>query len=301
MTLHFDLDEVRTVEFGVGLEVEHGQAFRLIPVDPGVQQALRRMAAATWAAMPASVDGPQQYEPSEKYGSTEYIYLPLNDDLARSMRELHKAENLQVDVEALSDDEHMFCYFARMTDRRDRRLTALRRATQFKGVLKSRLIRLFTDALGIIEDRVFKLDVDFDLLVDRSRVHILRPSGFEFAGKLQEAILAAVSENVRAIRRDLRFVDLTTIRKYASTHPRAARYLASIRAQREARNVDKGALKRWCSANGVIVRERNGLIVVSKEHVMGFLEVLDRRRYEVDLVPGSPERFKAASRRKIGG
>jgi hypothetical protein len=32
---------------------------------------------------------------------------------------------------------------------------------------------------------------------------------------------------------------------------------------------------------------------------MGLLEVLDRRRYEVELVKDSPERFKAASRRKI--
>jgi hypothetical protein len=33
---------------------------------------------------------------------------------------------------------------------------------------------------------------------------------------------------------------------------------------------------------------------------MDFLEVLDRRRYELELVKGSPEQYKAASRRKIG-
>jgi hypothetical protein len=32
---------------------------------------------------------------------------------------------------------------------------------------------------------------------------------------------------------------------------------------------------------------------------MGFLEVLDRRRYELELVKGLPERFRATSRRKI--
>jgi len=32
---------------------------------------------------------------------------------------------------------------------------------------------------------------------------------------------------------------------------------------------------------------------------MGFLEVLDRRRYELELVKGLPERYKASSRRKI--
>jgi hypothetical protein len=34
---------------------------------------------------------------------------------------------------------------------------------------------------------------------------------------------------------------------------------------------------------------------------MGFLEVLDRRRYELELVKGQPERFKAESRTKLNG
>jgi len=37
----------------------------------------------------------------------------------------------------------------------------------------------------------------------------------------------------------------------------------------------------------------------AESSVMGFLEVLDRRRYRVELVKGSGERFKAGSRRKI--
>lgn len=52
-----------------------------------------------------------------------------------------------------------------------------------------------TDALKLVEDRVFNLDTDFDLLIDPQRVHILRPSGFEFAGQLQGAILDAVPKN----------------------------------------------------------------------------------------------------------
>ena len=104
----------------------------------------------------------------------------MDDELASSIRELHDAANLDIDATALEDPSGVFCYFARLTDKKKRRLTALRRATQFKGVLKSRLIRLLTDALKLIEDQVFKLDTDFDLLIDSQHVHILRPSGFEF-------------------------------------------------------------------------------------------------------------------------
>jgi hypothetical protein len=188
-----------------------------------------------------------------------------------------------------------------MTDKQGRRLTAIRRATQFKGILKSRLIQLVTDALRIIEDRVFKLDSDFDILIDDAKVHILRPSGFEFVGKLQGAVLAAAPENVKAIRRDLPFVDFDLIETYAAKHPRAARYLASIRAQKATKDIDKRALKELCKATGVEIHEAKGKITVADGHVMGFLEVLDRRRYELELVKGSPERFRAGSRQKLEG
>jgi Kiwa KwaB-like protein len=299
MKLAFNVGKVTVTEFGVGRDDGNGQAFVAVPVDADVQAALREMVDATWDAMQKDENGPAKYEPSEKHGSAEYLYLPLGDDLASSVRELHEAANLDIDTNALADTSDVFCYFARMTDNRKQRLTALRRATQFKGVLKSRLLRFVTDSLKLIEDRVFKLDADFDLLIDSANVHILRPSGFEFAGELQQAILDAVPENIKAIRKDLAFVEFEGIEEYAGKHPRAARYLASIRGQEEMKNIDKAALMKLCKSTGVVVKESRGRVTVNAGHEMGFLEVLDRRRYELELVKGQPERFKAASRRKI--
>ncbi len=299
MKLDFNFGQISTTEFGVGRDNGDDQTFCLVAVDGDVQAALGEMAKATWDAMQELSNDPPKYEPSEKYASSEYVHLPLGDDLAERIRVMHHANNLPMDANALADPANVFCYFARMTDRQGRRLTGLRRATQFKGVLKSRLIRFVTDALKLIEDPVFKMDNDLDLLVDAKNVHILRPSGFEFAGKLQDAVLAAVPENVKAIQHDLKFVDFDGIQAYASKHPRAARYLASIRAQKETKDVDKRALKKLCKNTGVEIQEINGKVKVQEPHVMGFLEVLDRRRYEVELVKDSPERFKAASRRKI--
>jgi len=304
MKLEFDLANVDVTEFGVGREDQNGQSFVAVPVDTGVQQALREMAAATWTTMKGSNDEPaNKYEPSEKYAATEYVYLPLDDDMARSVRDLHMAAILDINASALTEPVDVFCYFARFVDRKKRRLTALRRATQFKGVLKNRnrLVRMLDDTLTIIADTIFKLDNDFDLLVDGGLVHILRPSAFEFAGKLQQAILHAVSQNIKSIEKDVTFVDFSSIGAYASKHPRAARYLASIRGQEQTKNIDKAALKKLCKSTGVEVSESKGKIVVSTGHEMGFLEVLDRRRYELELVKGQPERFKAASRTKLNG
>lgn len=301
MNQDFDINSVRTTEFGVGRDDGDSQSFSLVAVDGDVQSALNEMVASTWDAMQERSTTPPEYDPSEKYGASEYVHVPLNDDLARWVREMHQADNLIIDTAALSDPAKVFSYFARMTDEQGRRLTALRRSTQFKGVLRSRLIRLVTDALQMIEDRVFKLDKDFDVLVDSKTVHILRPSAFEFVGKLQAEVLAAVPKNVKAIQQHLKFVDFTAIQNYASKHPRAARYLASIRTQKEMQNIDKRALKKLCKNTGVEVKDTKGKVAVHESHIMGFLEVLDRRRYEVELVRGSPERFKASSRRKLNG
>lgn len=304
MNLHFDFQNDVTTEFGVGQDDGDDQTFAFVSVDGEVQGALREMSQATWAAMQEQATTLTKYEPSEKYAGCEYVYLPLTDQLAARMHDLHTANNLPTDSHALENPTKVFCYFAQFTDGQHRRLTALRRATQFKGVLKSRLIHLVSDALKLVEDRVFKLDVDFDLLIDAHNLHILRPSGFEFVGELQQAVLAAVPKNIEAIKQDLKFVDFATIAEYAGQHPRAARYLASIRAQKETKNIDKGLLKKHCKRMGIEIKESKGKLVVEGDEVMHFLEVMDRRQYLMELVKGKPERFKAGSRsrlRNVGG
>ena len=79
-----------------------------------------------------------------------------------------------------------------------------------------------------------------------------------------------------------------------------SRSSASIRGQKSTQDIDERALKSLCKATGVEITETGGKIFVEDAQIMGFLEVLDRRRYEVELVKGSPERFRAASRRKLG-
>ena len=301
MKLAFHINKLTLVEFGVGRDDGNGQTFVAVPVDARVQTALREMTQATWQTMQQDEDGPTKYEPSDKHASLEYLYLPFADDMAAGVRDLHQAANLPLDTAAVTAPADVFCYFVRLTDNKQRTLTALRRATQFKGIVKNknRLVRLSDDTLRIVEDTIFKLDSDFDLLIDAKNVHILRPSGFEFAGKLQQAILGAVPGNVAAIKADLASIAFESIEQYATKHPRAARYLASIRGQEEMKNIDKTALKKLCNSTGVDVSESKGKITISGGHEMAFLQVLDRRRYQLELVKDKPEKFVAASRKAI--
>jgi hypothetical protein len=301
MTVSFDFQNVTFTEFGVGRDEDNGDNFVLLPTDSDVQVALQEMAIATRDEMKriGEADAPM-FEASEKYGSSEYVYLPLQDEMAAQVRFIHEAKNPAVDSKALSDPSDVFCYFARMGDNQGRRLTGVRRASQFKGILKNRLIRIVTDALKLVEDQVFKLDNDFDLLVDDEKVHILRPTAFELVGELQAAVMEAAPDNIKLIKADLPFVDFASIEAYASIHPRAARHLASIRAQNEAKDIDKTALRKLCRRTGVKIQDANGKITIDQGSELGFLEVLDRRRYHLELVKDSSEYFKAASRRKIG-
>ena len=299
MSLDFDFGTVRTVEFGVGKDQGPNPAFVAVPVDDTVQGALVEMAQTTWLSYDSQVEELSEYEPSERYSSGQVVHLSTSHGLATGIAPLHRAANLSMSAGVLRDPTSIFCYFARLVDARGRRLTALRRATQFKGVLKNRLIRFSSDALRLIPDNVFKLDADFDLLMDDITIHVLHPSGFEFMGRLQEAILAAVPTTIRAISKRLTYVDFDNVEAYASTHPRAARYLASIHSQGVVEKIDRGALKRLCKTTGVEIATRNGKIRVEDDHIPGVLEVLDRRRYQIELVRGSPESFRAASRRRL--
>lgn len=297
--MNFDFDAIRTVQFGVGRDDGGAHAFHRIVVDESVQSALGEMANTTWTAMQGLTDDPVRYEPSEKHAGLEHVFLPLDNDLAVRMRLLHQAVNIDIDQDALGDTDSIFCYFAKFTDEDGNELTALRRASQFKGMLKSRLIQWVTDAMKLVEDNVFKLDTDFDLLIDNQAVYILRPSGFEFAGKLQEAILGAVAANAATLQDELPFVQFDSVSEYASTHPRAARYLASIRSQQEVARIDRQHLVDACAATGVSINTEGDRIVVGERDIMGFLEVLDRRRYEVKLVPDEPEQYRAPSRTRL--
>ena len=300
MNLNFDINNVKVAEFGLGYDDGEHSEFVSVPVAEAVQAALQEMVETTWHTMRQNAEEPSQYEPSEKHAGTEYLYMATDNQMGALLFDLHKAENLPIETDALNDPEGISIYFVRLTDRKKRRLTGLRRASQFKGLLKkkNRLMRVVDDALQIVEEEVFRLDNDFDLLIDSENLHILRPSAFEAMGKLKEAILDAVPTNVNHIEQSMPFIDFENVRSYASQHPRAARHLASIRLQ-NLTGIDRSALQVLCKKTGFALEANNGRLTVPERHMMDFLEVLDRRRYVDELDPRTPESYRAASRQKI--
>ena len=334
MELAYDFGKTRYVEFGIGRDVGDDQIFQTVPVGDKAQDVMRDVAADTWSEMQKSVQGqpsqmkfeptvnvddisafapvsdeetmrnrleggPALFEIAEKYAGTEYVYLPTDDEKVMVIRNLHVA-HLDMTTDIFYDVPSIFCYFVRMMDEGGNRLTAIKRATTFKGLAhKGNLLGLSANVLDIMDDNVFKLDSSFDMLVDDTRVHIWRANSFEAIGKLRDEILSSVGENIDTIKHDLNYVDFGPIGQYASQHISGARYLASIRAQLTPDPINKLSLIKLCNDTGVRVSEKDGMIVVDPNHVIGFLEVLDRRRYGIELIDGRLEQFRAASRQRI--
>ena len=134
MKLDFDMDNIRHTQFGVGRDYSGGQGFTTVAVDQSIQAALRGMANATVESLERIAGEPTKYEPSERYDSMAHLYVPIEDDMVETFRQLHEATNPVHDGGALRDTTRIFCYFARFIDVADRNLTAVRRSSQFKSL-----------------------------------------------------------------------------------------------------------------------------------------------------------------------
>lgn len=301
-----NLADIRTTEFGVCLDTAGADSNVLVPVDAGVQEALREMVQATAdkiGCFARSANLPT-YEPAEKYAATEVLKCPIDEDFEDSAPvTLFRTNNLPTSHTALEDPSAIEFYFARLRDRQNRQLIAIKRAAQFKGMLKARgrLIRWLDDTMQVVEDDVFKLDPDFDYLVTDNEMYILRPSAFEFTVDLDATILAKAKENAESLHANVTFIDFAGIAEYVGGHKRAARLVAALKKRDDLSETDQRLLKKECKATGVTLERRNGRIAPAAGHEYEFLMLLDRRRYALTLIPDEPETYEAASRRQVSG
>jgi len=171
-----------------------------------------------------------------------------------------------------------------------------RRAAQFKGVLKKHLVTFINDALRLVEDNLFKLDTDFDFLIFDDQILIWRPSGFIFTAGMDEHIAAFAAANVAHITGEISCVNFTALGDFVAKYKLAMRLVAAIRSRNDLSSITSQRLKAECKGAGVKLITRNRKLLPEPGSEMGFLMLLDRRRYTVMLVPKQPETYEAASR-----
>ena len=297
--MHLNINTIRTTEFGVVVPGKGITRFRFIPTEAQVKEALWGMMIATITAFKGRQKSRSPFDVADKHAATEYLYIAISDDLASRLRELHEAENIDSDVHALDDAVRISSYFVRFTDTSGRRFTAVRRASQFKGIDSKKKVFVLGDELRMVKEPIFQLNDDFDVVIDKQEVHILHPAGFRALSQIDQAVREGVGRNLAGITSDIPSVEWPAVQEYAERHPRAANLLSSIRTNDFADGVDSDLLFSLCQGTGVGVSRVNGMIRVPEKEIMAFLEVLDRRRYEIGLVRKKTEKFRAASRQRL--
>lgn len=299
MTIHFNLDLPPIVEFGVGRDASDGRSFGLVSVRDDVQDELFSMAKETLRQIDQAEEPPAAYDPANVPSTFEYLQLPIHDVMASEIQAIFNVPAFDRDASFPNDLSDVFCYFALFTSQDGSRLLCLRRAAQFKSLAKKKAASLRGDALQLVPDPLFQLNNEFDVLVDHETVHIIHPKSFSALARIDVATAETVSKNVKAIREQCPYVRWSNIEKHAISKPSIARLLASIRSSRHAENVDRDLLVGACIRAEVPIQDGEQIAVPDND-IKEFLEVLNRRLYEVDLVPSHPEFYVASNRRQLG-
>jgi hypothetical protein len=299
--MNFDLNNITLTTLVGYFENDQGQNARhiQIPINVEVQNELKNMLAATSQkiGLPANTQNLPTFSPAEKYSSEEPLKLPLTTEYVTDLVATLSIQNLPSDVNALNFISELEYYYAIFTDGQNRKLFAFRRAAQFKGIIKSKLTIIHGGILSVLDRPVFKLDNDFDYIVDNQDIFILRPSGFEFTTNVHGAVIQSAAANATTIATSITFLDISRISSYASTHARSARLLAAIRSRNDLHLIDRNLLLTACQQFGIsISHNQNGMVGPNSGHEYDFLCIIDRRAYTATLIPNQPEKYEAASR-----
>lgn len=295
----FDIDHVRSSEFFVCEDSAEGERYWHIPIDGHVQETLIEMLNSTIEALAANEM--ERFEFAQKYGQSEWLVAELNDPAFEKLRALFNLPPPLTNPTVLAEPGAMAYYFATFIDNKKRKIVAVRRATQFKGVIKARnrLISWIDDSLQIVKEDIFRLDQDFDYLIFHDQVWILHSTGFEYTASVDDAVTARTLQIVAEVAKSVPCVNFEALTDFVSKHRRAARLIASLRAREDIHLTSPKKLKRGCKSNGIKVVEANGQFTPEPGHEMAFLELLDRRRYVVELIDEEEELYVAPNRRGL--
>lgn len=299
--MNFDLQNISLVTlYGffqdeLGLNPRHVQ----IPIAPPVQNELKSMLSATidGLELPASEATMETFDPAQKYSSEEKLKISLTTPYLQELADTVGLTNVPSDINALNAVSELQYYYAIFSDNQSRNLFGFRRASQFKGVSRSRLTLIDGGVLRMVSGPVFRLDNDFDYLVSAQDVFIYRPSGFEFTTNVGSQILQAAAGNAQSIAAALTYLDLGGVSAFATVHKRSARLLAAIKGRSDLDQIDRGLLVQACQNFGIsITNPTHGQLSPGAGYEHDFLCVLDRRAYTATLIPQQLEKYEAANR-----
>ena len=304
MNLAFHLDNITNIEFCVG--VTNGEKTDLVsvPVDEGVKKLLPEILKTTLTRLLYNerIERPlDKLELAEKYAASERLIASMLEPYMEVLRGFTGTTNLTSSAAVMEQAQNIAFYFARFTDPQRRTLFAFRRASTFKAVLRARhrLVQLVDDTLRLVDDNIFRLDEDFDFITAGDDCLILHYTGFEQLAEIQTVVSAKASSFMAEIADKAGFIHKDRLGDYVRHHPRAAKLVASLRSRGDLDRLSEKKVKALCKKNGIQTETIGGLISPRPGFEIAFLEILDRRRYNLSLIEKENEFYVATSRRGV--
>jgi len=294
------IEDYRNIEFGICTIIEGQQTVVRIPIDNSVRSTLFEMHENFYQSYFGIEGDPEVFQPSEKYASTEKLIVPLANENLSSLREIYNQNDIPIANITLGEIANQISfYFAIFRHNNGAKQIAVKRPSQFKGLLRKKLIQLIDDTLQVIPDNIFKLDNDFDFIIHDINIDILHPTGFNFIANIDEEVLRSAADSTRQLSVRVQFINFNYLADFVSHSKTAAKLVASIKSRTDLERTSQVKLLEKCARIGVNVREEDGQILPDETDIVRFLEILDRRGYDFDITEDLPEIYVASSRRRV--
>lgn len=296
-----DLPTVTAQNFGVKMRSDASLHF--IPTDGGTKAVLVDVLNETIGTF-NNIDGDwQAYDISEDYGELRRIYAARNAEHfgdVSAIFEIGALNDLANIDEHVRDIDYYFCEFR---DAANAKIVGVKKAAQFKTTLAARnkLARLVNDTLQIIEENVVKIDPFFDALITDQHIFILKPRAIEYIADMVTHVAGAATDKVRHIHDNIAFLDLSRIEEKISSHPKMARMAASIAARDDLGEFQQEKIVSLATQHGIVFKEVDGRLQCRVSDEAKLLEILDARRYHLDLANDGGDPYRASARQRVSG
>lgn len=295
----FDLQKIQGVNFAVALRSNGNRYF--VPTDAPIKNALKEVLSATVAGF-EQLDGDwEPHDISEDYGDRRRVYAPRDTDYLADLSAIFDAGDLDDLSNAHEHVPDIDYYFGIFHDNQGRKAVGIKKGTQLKGTLgaRNKLMRLADDSLQMIEDDVLKLDREFDAIITDGHVFMLKVRSVEYLANIVEHVAGAAAHKVQQIHDIIDFLDFSRIQADIAKHPKMARMAASIAARNDLAQVRRDRVEELAVHHGLVLKTVGGRLQCRRQDEAKLLEILDARRYHLDLTATGPVPYRATGRQRV--
>ena len=298
ITAEFNPGDIRSADFHAALT--SGERF-FVPTDAGVRNALKAILRETIDAFEGLEGDWEVHDISEDYGERRRIYASRADPLFQTMSDIFASGALAELPNLQNHLGELDYYFAKFVDQAGRMIVGVKKARNAKAILgaQNKLVRLVDNSLQLIEERVLRLDRTFDVVITADHVFILEPRPMEQVARLVEKVAASAAAKVQAIHDAVPFLDLSRVREKIARHPKLARIAHSVAAHPNLALMQRAVIEELARAHGVRFKEVNGRLLCNVTDEAKLLEVLDARRYHLDLTATGTVPYRATARQAV--